>query len=93
MRYAIARMAAAQGRYDEAEKAYREVHVVEEEVLGHDHPDTLTTCHWVARMVLAQGRHDAAERLFRQVLATRENVLGVDHPNTLETLNGDEQRA
>ncbi|URM98963.1 tetratricopeptide repeat protein [Actinomadura madurae] len=85
IRYAIARMAAAQGRHDEAERAYREVLLVEEETLGPDHPDTLTTCHWVARMVLAQGRHEDAERLFRQVLATREEVLGVDHPNTLMT--------
>jgi tetratricopeptide (TPR) repeat protein len=85
IRYAIARMAAAQGRYDEAERAYREVHAVEEETLGPDHPDTLTTRHWVARMAHAQGRHDEAAHLFRQVLATREKVLGVNHPNTLTT--------
>lgn len=85
IRYAIARMAAAQGRYDEAESAYREVHAVEEDTLGADHPDTLTTRHWVARMAHAQGRHEEAEELFRQVLALREKVLGTSHPNTLTT--------
>ncbi|MEU8123841.1 tetratricopeptide repeat protein [Spirillospora sp. NPDC049024] len=85
IRYAIARMAAAQGRYAEAEQAYREVHAVEEATLGPDHPDTLTTRHWIGRMAHAQDRHREAERLLRQVLTKRERVLGADHPHTLTT--------
>ncbi|TDE24947.1 tetratricopeptide repeat protein [Actinomadura sp. 6K520] len=85
IRYAIARMASAQGRFDEAERAYREVRSLEEESLGVDHPDTLTTSHWIARMVHAQGRHREAEDLLRRVLDRRVRVLGVNHPHTLTT--------
>jgi hypothetical protein len=42
-RYAIARMAAAQGRYREAEIAYREVLAARVRVLGRDHPQTRQT--------------------------------------------------
>ncbi|MEU5880613.1 tetratricopeptide repeat protein [Spirillospora sp. NPDC047279] len=83
--YAIARMAAAQQRYDEAGSAYREVHAVEARTLGPDHPDTLTTRHWIARMAAARGRHREAEAGFQEVLAGRERVLGRDHPSTLTT--------
>jgi tetratricopeptide (TPR) repeat protein len=85
IRYAIARMAAAQGRYDEAEQAYREVYAVEENALGADHPDALNTRHWIGRMLNARGRHREAENLLREVLGRRRRVLGADHPNTLTT--------
>ncbi|WP_258945773.1 tetratricopeptide repeat protein [Actinomadura luteofluorescens] len=85
IRYAIARMAAAQGRYGEAEQAYREVHAVEEATLGPAHPDTLTTRHWIGRMAHARGRHSEAEGLLRQVLTQRQHVLGANHPHTLTT--------
>jgi tetratricopeptide (TPR) repeat protein len=85
IRYAMARMAAAQDRYDEAEAAYQQVLAVEAKTLGAEHPDTLTTRHWIARMAHAQGRHAEAETALRDVLAARERILGPRHPSTLTT--------
>ena len=68
-----------------AEAEYRQVLAARLQVMGPDHPDTLTTRHEIARMMAAQGKPTEALAEFRQVLATRLRVLGADHSSTLAT--------
>ena len=60
---------------------------VVEDVLGPDHPYTLTVRNNLAVAYESVGRFGEAIELFEQVLAERERVLGADHPDTLNTRN------
>ena len=60
---------------------------VVEDVLGPDHPDTLTTRNNLAVAYRSVDRFGEAIELFEQVLAKREKLLGPDHPDTLTTRN------
>merc|ERR1711916_145734 len=58
-----------------------------DDVLGPDHPDTLTTRANMALVLESQGKYDEALAMYEAVLAVREreDVLGPDHPDTLTT--------
>jgi len=56
-----------------------------EEILGTNHPDTLTTRADLAVSYRSAGRTNDAIKLFEQVLADSEEILGTNHPNTLTT--------
>ena len=58
-----------------------------EEVLGPDHPDTLTSRSSIAGAYRAAGRLGEAIALYEEVLADRVRVLGEDHPDTLASRN------
>ena len=58
-----------------------------EDVLGADHPVTLTVRNNLAGAYKSAGRLAEAIELFEQVLAERERVLGADHPVTLTVRN------
>ena len=58
-----------------------------EDVLGADHPYTLTTRNNLAGAYKSAGRLAEAIELFKQVLAERERVLEADHPDTLTVRN------
>ena len=57
------------------------------EVLGPDHPDTLTSRNNLAYAHESAGRLDQAIPLYEQTLADRERILGPDHPDTLTSRN------
>ena len=57
----------------------------QEQALGPDHPDTLTSRNNLANAYWAAGRRAEAISLHEQVLAARERVLGPDHPDTLSS--------
>jgi hypothetical protein len=54
-------------------------------VLGHDHPDVLTTRSNIASWTGRTGDSQTALRLFQALLPDRERVLGHDHPETRTT--------
>ena len=58
-----------------------------EDVLGADHPVTLTVRNNLAGAYKSAGRLAEAIELFKQVLAERERVLEADHPDTLTVRN------
>ena len=60
---------------------------VVEDVLGPDHPDTLTVRNNLAAAYRSIGRFGEAIELFEQVLAESEQVLGADHPDMLTVRN------
>jgi hypothetical protein len=53
------------------------------DVLGADHPDTLTSCNHQANSLYSLGSHARAAQLHRDNLADRTRVLGADHQDTL----------
>ena len=55
------------------------------ELLGEEHPDTLTARFELADAYWAAGRTSEAIELGEQVLADRERLLGAEHPDTLTT--------
>ena len=55
------------------------------QILGADHPGTLTVINNLAFAYRAVGRTAEAIPLYEQVLADRERVLGPDHPSTLSS--------
>ncbi|MCP4347069.1 MAG: CHAT domain-containing protein, partial [Desulfobacterales bacterium] len=58
-----------------------------ENVLGKEHPDTLTSMNNLAGLYKSQGRYGEAEPLYKAALQLRENVLGKEHPDTLTSMN------
>jgi len=58
-----------------------------EQLLGADHPDTLTACTNLAYAYRAAGRLAEALSLYERTLADREQVLGDTHPSTLTSRN------
>jgi tetratricopeptide (TPR) repeat protein len=76
------------GQFGDAEKLYKEILNHQEQHLGRDHPDTLTTKTHLADVLQAQRRYDDAVKLYEQILPRREEQLGADHPNTLLTMSG-----
>jgi tetratricopeptide (TPR) repeat protein len=71
------------GQYASAETSDRKATTLKEEVLGPEHPDTLTSMSNLAWMLSSQGKYEEAEAMNRQTLARYERVLGPEHPDTL----------
>ncbi|KAH7492902.1 Tetratricopeptide repeat-domain-containing protein [Fusarium oxysporum f. sp. albedinis] len=55
-------------------------------VLGEEHPDTLTSMANLASTFWNQGRWNKAEELFMRVIETSLRVLGDEHPSTLTSM-------
>lgn len=70
------------------EALLRQVLEARSEILGEDHPATLTAINNLATALWMQERYDEVEPLDRRVLEIRRRVLGPDHPHTLRSLNG-----
>ncbi|KAK4233072.1 hypothetical protein C8A03DRAFT_39245 [Achaetomium macrosporum] len=74
------------GQWEDAERFQREAVELREEVLGSDHPSTLTSMANLASTYRNQGRWEEAEKLFVQVIKTFKTKLGADHPDTLASM-------
>ncbi len=59
----------------------------QEQALGPDHPDTLTSRNNLTEAYRAAGRTGEAITLHEQTLAAMERILGPDHPDTLQLRN------
>ncbi|KAI8716275.1 hypothetical protein NCS52_00920700 [Fusarium sp. LHS14.1] len=94
--YSLVSMTAAQdmceymltiGNYTVAERLGRKAVETRIEVLGEEHPDTLTSMANLASTFSNQGQWKEAEELFVGVMETRKRVLGEEHPDTLTSMN------
>ena len=72
-----------QGRYELAHTRCLPAFEAQKEILGLEHPDTLTSMATLASTYWSQGRWDEAEKLELQVMETRKRVLKEEHPDTL----------
>ncbi|EHA26118.1 hypothetical protein ASPNIDRAFT_36453, partial [Aspergillus niger ATCC 1015] len=76
-----------QGRWKEAEELQVQVLELRKQVLGPEHPGTLTSMSILAWTYWNQGRWKEAEELQVQVLETSKQVLGPEHPDTLTSMS------
>jgi hypothetical protein len=68
-----------QDKYEEAEMMYREALVVEQRVLGKEHPDTLKSMNNLAAVLREHGKLEVAEVMAREALTTQQRALGKEH--------------
>ncbi|KAJ5660387.1 hypothetical protein N7507_006838 [Penicillium longicatenatum] len=76
-----------QGRYKEAEAMHQRALEAREKVLGHEHPDTLTSVSNLGSVLDSQGRYEEAEAMHQRALEGCEKVLRRDHPDTLTSVS------
>ncbi|KAL3429649.1 purine and uridine phosphorylase [Aspergillus tetrazonus] len=76
-----------QGRWKEAEELNVQVLESSKQLLGSEHPATLTSMVNLACTYMDQGQWKEAEELGVQVLELRKQVLGPEHPATLESMD------
>ncbi|CAL1135190.1 unnamed protein product [Cladocopium goreaui] len=56
-------------------------------VLGHSHPDTMTSMSNLALYLKANGQTEKAFELFEQVLDGRRKIFGIKHMDTIISMN------
>ena len=84
----LALVVKAQGRYDEAERLFREALVIYEGTIGGDHAEYYAIhLNNLAGAVKSQGRLNEAERLHRKALEIDERTIGRDQPAYATHLN------
>ncbi|KAJ5730155.1 P-loop containing nucleoside triphosphate hydrolase protein [Penicillium malachiteum] len=74
------------GEWKKAEDLQLQVMETRKEMLGPEHPDTLTSMANLASTYRNQGRWKEAEDLQLQVMETRKEVLGPEHPSALTSM-------
>ena len=78
----------ALGEYDAATTHLRRATSIHREMLGDDHPRTLSSVYHLARLLFYEGRYDEAEPLYRDTLERCRRVLDADDEHTLIVANG-----
>jgi CHAT domain-containing protein/tetratricopeptide (TPR) repeat protein len=74
--YNLGLVYAAQGKYAQAEEAYKRALAIRENALGKDHPDVADTLDNLAIVYEALGKYADAEGLSKRALAIREKTAG-----------------
>ena len=87
----LAWISAQEGKWDQAETAYRELLDLRVRVLGEDHPDTMVIRHELAWILARRGRTAEAESRYSDVLDQRRRILGEEHPDTRATQEAREE--
>lgn len=75
------------GRFNEAEKFFREVMEFRTNMLGPEHPDTLTSVSKLALAYHAQSRFNEAKALGLTALEAQKRILGEEDPETMSTMS------
>ena len=79
-------LSVARGTGQDAERFQAEAVDLRTNILGADHPDTLTSMGNLASTYRNQGRWEEAEKLDMQVMETSRIKLGADHPKTMNSM-------
>jgi tetratricopeptide (TPR) repeat protein len=87
----LAWISAQDGKWEQAETAYRELLDLRGRVLGEDHQDTMVIRHELAWIAARRGRTADAESRYSDVLDQRRRILGEEHPDTLATQDAQEE--
>jgi Tfp pilus assembly protein PilF len=81
-----------QGRYDEAEKLFRQTLEIRRRVLGPEHPDTAASSFNLACMAARKGQRDEALSLLREAMEHGLKMHGLarlEDDRDLKSLHGD----
>ena len=82
----VGRCQTSLGQYTAAEATHGQASSLRNQVLGPEHPSTLTSMSNLAGVLDSQGKYEEAEAMNRQTLARREKVLGPEHLDTLTSV-------
>lgn len=74
------------GLLSAAVQPQEEALAIRQGLLGHEHPDTLSSLNHMGDLLRRRGKLAEAETLFRELLETCRGALGPEHPGTLSTL-------
>ncbi|KAL7899795.1 hypothetical protein HDV64DRAFT_247235 [Trichoderma sp. TUCIM 5745] len=75
------------GKYQTAEKMFRQSLQLDEKLRGKDHLHTLFAMRHLANTLLKQKKYVEAEKLHQQVFSKRQKLLGSDNLATLNAMN------
>jgi tetratricopeptide (TPR) repeat protein len=81
----LAWITAQEGKWEEAETAYRKLLTSCLRILGEDHQETMVLRHELAWIAARRGRTGEAESRYLAVLDQRRRTLGEEHPDTRMT--------
>ena len=79
---ALAGVLSQQQKYGEADAQCREVIALEENVLGTDHPTTISSWYAFAYQLARENKTEEAMQFARKAASAAEQSLGQDHPDT-----------
>jgi DnaJ-domain-containing protein 1 len=83
----LAQILKAQGDLAEARLLQERVLAARRQLLGEEHPNTLTAMNNLAQTLSAQGDLAGARQMQEQVPAASRQLLGEEHPDTLTAMN------
>lgn len=86
-RQELARQYQRQGRFEEAERLYKETLAILERAVGPDHLSVGFTLSNLGGLHFDQGRYVEAETVLRRAVAIQEKVLGADNAQVATALN------
>ena len=75
------------GQYAAARTTQHQSLLLKKNILGPEHPNTLTSMSNLALVLERQGKYKEAEVMNRKVLAWKEALLGPKHPSTLTRMS------
>ncbi|KAM0539953.1 hypothetical protein ACHAO7_011667 [Fusarium culmorum] len=75
------------GRWNDAEVSLREVFEKRQQILGDEHPDTISAMSNLAITLSDQGKLDEAASMMKEVLEKRRRILGDAHPDTITAMS------
>jgi hypothetical protein len=75
-----------EGKYSDAESAFREVLETDKRTLGPDHPTLLDDMNNLGNMELLEGHYGEAEKIYRDTVQAKRRVLGPDYSDTIKTM-------
>ncbi len=75
-----------QGRYAEAETLFQKALVIQQKLLGFEHPVMADSLNGLARVYLRQKRYTEAEPLFQRAITIQKRHLGNEHPDVATNL-------
>ena len=73
------------GKYNEALDINFEVDKIRTDILGINHPLTLSTKHNMALCLHEMGKYNEALEIYYNVNKMQTEILGFNHPSTLKT--------
>ncbi|RKK21427.1 hypothetical protein BFJ67_g17279 [Fusarium oxysporum f. sp. cepae] len=75
------------GRWNDAAVSQKEVLEKRQQILGDEHPSTISAMHNLAITLGNQGKLDEAASMKREVLEKRQQILGDEHPSTISAMH------
>ena len=74
------------GRWDEAYEQASKAYEIRREMMGSEHPLTLTVMYIVARTLFNRSEYKAADSMFQQHFNLTKRILGSEHQETLRSM-------